>query len=53
VQRGGTLHRVIEPEATWKHVREGVETYYAGHWVDTTPARDAPDPAAAERTARG
>jgi hypothetical protein len=55
VRRGETVYAVIDPETTWKHVREGVETHYAGLWTDATEARHgtaAPTPDAVT-TARG
>ncbi|MFO0909563.1 MAG: chemotaxis protein CheW [Isosphaeraceae bacterium] len=41
VRRGETSCPVIDPEAMWKHVRGGVESYYAGRWVDDIPAQPA------------
>jgi hypothetical protein len=54
VRRGATVYAVIDPETTWKHVREGVETHYAGLWNSATEARHgtaAPPPDATEATA--
>lgn len=32
VRRGEMVYTVIDPEATWKYVREEVEDWYGNHW---------------------
>ncbi|MFO0907594.1 MAG: chemotaxis protein CheW [Isosphaeraceae bacterium] len=39
VHRGESTYSAIDPEGTWQQVRRGVESYYAGNWVDDTRAR--------------
>lgn len=39
VRRGDSDYAVIDPEATWRGVRESIDHWYAGHWGRDNPSR--------------
>jgi purine-binding chemotaxis protein CheW len=41
VRRGEKVYCVIDPEATWRFVRERVEDWYSNHWGRESPNRVA------------